>query len=96
MARVLWQDLVDFLNSCDRGEIVTRKEILNTINPDGYFSQHSIDKLRRMLTVQGYLSEVLDSSRKAVPGKYRLMKAIPHDLTSNSLERQAYPSCTPF
>lgn len=92
MKNVLWHDLVDYINSKEVGEEVTRKEIIDVVL-EGPVSQATVDTLRRMLTVTGYLGPVLDSLGKECLGRYKILKTIPVDLTSSRLKELAYPNC---
>ena len=92
MENILWHDLVDYINSKEVGEEVTRKEILDVILKRSR-SQATVDTLRRMLTVTGYLGSVLDSLGKECLGRYKILKTIPVDLTSSRLKELAYPDC---
>ncbi len=74
----------EFLTFIVPGEIITRKEIMETIKTGKYGTQTTIDNYRNWFTKAGYLKW---TSR----GKYELIKFPEDELSSRDLRKEAYP-----
>ena len=78
----IFQQLRFFLDLFEIGEIVTRKELMR---PNLFYHSSSIDSYRLWFTHAGYLTW---ESR----GVYKKAKAIPKNLSSRDLRKEAYPN----